>query len=62
MKIIELDKRICDVEENSENEQTFREYIRESEKTFGLDKKDIDSMNQKTLNSYLEWIDYLWEK
>ena len=44
---IELDKRICDVEEDSENEQTFREYIRESEETFELDKQDIDKMDKK---------------
>lgn len=57
-----LDKRICDVEENCSNTQTYREYIRESEKALWMGEEDLDSMTDKQLADYLDFIDYLWEK
>jgi hypothetical protein len=56
-----LDKRICDVE-GSANEETFREYIRNSENEFGLHPKELDLMDDEELNGYLNFLDYLWEK
>lgn len=56
-----LDKRICDCEECS-NTQTYREFIRESEKTFELEEQNLDGMSESSLISYFEFLDYLWEK
>jgi hypothetical protein len=57
-----LDKRICDVEKEAGNTQTYREYILEGEKEFDLIPKDLDGMRDGLLNEYLEFIDYLWTK
>jgi hypothetical protein len=57
-----LDKRICDAEKNSMNDQTYREFIRESEDDFGLDEMDLDNMSDEKLHEYLEFLDYLWTK
>lgn len=56
-----LDKRICDVED-CDNTQTFREFIIESEKEFYLKHKDLDSLTEEELNSYLYFLDDLWWK
>jgi len=56
-----LDKRICDCED-CENTQTYREYIRESEKEIGMCEAPLDEFDNITLDGYLEFIDYLWEK
>ena len=57
-----LDKRICDVEQGFTNTQTYREFIRQSEQEFGMKEAPIDKMTDKTLNDYIEFLDYLWEK
>lgn len=57
-----LDKRICDVVEGASNTETYREFIRNSEENFEMDKADIDSMDDKSLNDYVEFLDYLWSK
>lgn len=57
----DLDKRICDVE-GVQNTQTYREFIRSSEESFDMDKVDIDNMEDKELNEYIEFLDYLWDK
>ena len=56
-----LDKRIRDVE-RGENTQTYREYIRDSEEEFGLEKMDLDNMLDKNLTEYIDFLDYLWTK
>jgi hypothetical protein len=56
-----LDKRICDVE-GSANEETFREFIRNSEEEFGMEHRNLDNLGDEKLNEYLEFIDYLWNK
>jgi hypothetical protein len=57
-----LDKRICDCVEDTNNTQTFREYIRESEEEFGIDPKELDNMKDYEIHQYINWLDYLWEK
>lgn len=57
----DLDKRICDTE-GSTNEETFREFIRNSEDEFGMKHEDIDNFDDEKLNEYLEFLDYLWTK
>lgn len=57
-----LDKRICDVEEGATNTETFREFIVNTEQEFDLMTKDLDGMNDKQLNEYLEFLDYIWDK
>jgi len=58
----DLDTRICDIEPDSQNTQTYREYIKESEEEFGLIPKELDGMNDRFLNDYMGFLDYLWEK
>lgn len=57
-----LDMRICDVEKETTNTETYREFIRNSEQEFGMKKLDIDNMTDKELITYIEAIDYLWTK
>jgi hypothetical protein len=62
MKKSELDLRICDCKEGVENTQTYREFIEESEKEFGMQRMPIDDLGDEELNVYFEFLDYLWEK
>jgi hypothetical protein len=57
-----LDKRICDVEPDAQNTQTYREYIKESEFEFELLPCDLDKMSNSHLNRYMEFLDDLWTK
>ncbi|MGL5713367.1 MAG: hypothetical protein ACRCX2_10140 [Paraclostridium sp.] len=57
-----LDKRICDVETDAENTQTYREFILEGIEEFSLESHDLDKMHNNQLNELMEFIDYLWEK
>jgi hypothetical protein len=59
---LKLDKRICDVETKAENTQTYREFIRETEREFGLVEKDLDSISDIELDVYIEIIGQLWDK
>ena len=49
----DLDKRICDLE-GGFNEQTYREYIRETEEEFGMGKMDIEELTQTEFNDYID--------
>jgi hypothetical protein len=62
INIESLDKRICDVEQTSSNTQTYRDFIRESEKMFGIEPAPIDRMDNDELKEYFDFLDYLWEK
>ena len=57
-----LDKRICDCEPNSNNTETYREFIQESEKEFELAPANLDEFSDQKLTNYLEFMDYLWTK
>lgn len=57
-----LDKRICDVESNAKNTQTYREFIRESEIEFGMGEEPIDMYGDLDLEEYLEELNGLWDK
>ena len=57
-----LDKKICDCEKSSENTQTYREYIRETEEMVGMSSEPIDLYSNEELEYYLEELDYYWEK
>lgn len=61
-KYSDLDKRICDLEEGATNTETLREFIKRSEKEFGLEPVDLDSMSEEDLNNYIDYLDKLWEK
>lgn len=56
-----LNKKICDCED-CENAQTYKEYILEGEKEFGIDPENLDEFTDEELKKYLDFIDYLWEK
>lgn len=57
-----LDKRICDCENKATNTETYREFIRESEKEFGIGFSNLDLMSEEKLQSYLDFLDELWSK
>ena len=78
MKRENLDKRICDIEPNATNSQTYREYIDwgyrflktgETDKADKADEKDLykrtsdlDTMTDEELTDVLEELDWLLEK
>lgn len=57
-----LDVRISDNEPQAENNETYRNFIRTSEDEFGMEPRDIDNMTDKELDTYFEFLDYLWDK
>jgi hypothetical protein len=57
-----LDIPICDHSDNATNEETYREFIRNSEEEFGMVPIDLDNIDDGELNAYLDFLDYLWEK
>ena len=57
-----LDERICDIEIDSSNSQTYREFIEEAEIEFGIMPSDIDLMEEDELRDYLDFMDELWNK
>ncbi|XZM32274.1 hypothetical protein ACSXAY_10105 [Clostridium perfringens] len=59
-KTTDLDKRICDIEESSDNTETLREYIRISEEEYGFEPVDLESMSDEDLNNYIEFLNELW--
>lgn len=76
MKREDLDKRICDVEPNSTNTQTYREYIdwgyrfleigdfvnELNEKTLYERTADLDIKTDRELTDIIEELDWLLEK
>ena len=60
-KVSDLDKRICDVEGGS-NTETYRDFIRNSEKEFGLHLGNIDKCSDETITALINWLDDLWSK
>lgn len=65
MKKDEFDKRICDVEPNATNTETYREFMVNSINHFyGPNARipDFDSMSEEELNDCIDEMDYLWEK
>ena len=58
----DLDTRICDLEPEAQNIQTYREFIRESEMQFDMTSQDLDNMSDKFLNDYIGFLDHLWTK
>lgn len=57
-----IDLRICDVEKEAKNTETFREFIIKSEKEFGLVNEDVDNLSSEHLNLYIIFLDDLWLK
>jgi len=57
-----LDAPFTELVPGSTNEQTVREFIRESEEAFGLGQKEINALNETQLNQYIDFLDELWLK
>lgn len=57
-----LDKRICNCEKNSNNTQTYREFIIQTEDEFDMGHEPIDEYGDLDLQEYLEELDSLWDK
>lgn len=50
-----------DLDQMVNESETLREYIRDSEQTFRLPRKDLDEMSSATLTNYVKQLDKLWE-
>lgn len=50
-----------DLDQMVNESETLREYIRDSEQTFRLPRKDLDKMSSVTLTNYVKQLDKLWE-
>ncbi|HBG1028881.1 TPA: hypothetical protein KPG21_003732 [Clostridioides difficile] len=59
MKKEDLDKKICDVEIEADNTQTYREFIVEAEEEIGTGSADLDNMTDEELTVYLDFLDEL---
>lgn len=58
----DLDKRICDVDENATNTQTYREFMDETAREMGAYKEDFSKFTNKELTFHLDFCDSLWNK
>ncbi|MCC0650738.1 hypothetical protein [Clostridioides sp. ZZV15-6598] len=59
MRKEDLDKRICDIELEADNTQTYREFIVEAEKGIETGSADLDNMTDEELTVYLDFLDEL---
>ena len=57
----EYSYRVEDLDQMVNESETLREYIRDSEQTFRLPRKDLDKMSSVTLTNYVKQLDKLWE-
>lgn len=57
-----LDKRICDVEADASNTETYREFIHNSEKEFGLPETELDIALDSDIDKYFKFLSGLWDK
>lgn len=65
MRLIDLDKRICDIEPNATNTETYREFIINSIHHFYGENAAIpklDKMSESEINDIVDELDYLWGK
>lgn len=65
MRLIDLDKRICDIEPNASNTETYREFIINSIHYFYGENAiipNLDKMPESEINDIIDELDYLWEK
>lgn len=44
------------------DKETFKDFIRNSEDEFGMDKKPLFMMTLDDVKDYVDFLDYLWEK
>lgn len=57
-----LDTPIRELYEGAENKETIREFVLTTEETFGMERRNLDSMSVDELNMYVEFLDELWNK
>lgn len=62
IKHSQLDTPFSELVPGSTNDETPRQFIRESEEAFGLAQKEINALNEEQLNSYIDFLDDLWNK
>lgn len=60
MKEIAIIKENLDVMVNEE--ETLREFIRNTENEFDLVEEDLESMSDEEFEEYVEFLDDLWNK
>lgn len=60
-----LDKRICDIEPNASNTETYREFLINSYRYFygnDIAIPDFDKMSEEELQDRIDEMDWFWEK
>ncbi len=60
LSVQDLDKKICDIYGYSDNDETLREYILDTEDTFKLEPKDLSNITDNELNKYVVVLDHYW--
>ena len=50
----------ADLDTKVNSEETLRQYIRNTEKEFGLEPKNVDDMIGDELTNYVKHLDMLW--
>lgn len=58
----DLDTPYSQLIEGATNPETPREFIKDSEREFEIERVDIDNLEARVLNRYIEFLDYLWTK
>jgi hypothetical protein len=43
-------------------EETYRDFIRNSEKDLGIEKSNLRNMSLKEIQKYVDWLDEMWLK
>lgn len=58
------DLKVCkaNLDKKVNEKETLREFIRDSEDEFKIANVDIDNMEDKELEQYVEYLDDLWGK
>ena len=58
------DLKVCkaNLDKKVNEEETLRDFIRNSETEFEFAHVDIDNMPDEELEEYVEWLDDLWGK
>lgn len=63
IKVSDLDKRMCDIDDSSDDTQTLREFIRGLEEKLGMCPEPIDLYGDLDLAEYINEIaEYYFDK
>lgn len=53
---------VASLDDDVNPDETLREYIRNTEEEFSMRPMELDEMEDQSLKSYVDFLDYLWTK